>query len=836
MVWLGWFWGVAGAWAQVPEDVVFGAVEGVIAVEAEHAFDQTKGEVRSWRLVTLDQTPESSSDPDDNHARGASGEAYLEVLPDTRRTHDDPLVVGENIAHEPGTMAVLSYRVRVDEPGRYYVWARIYSTGTEDNGLHVGLNGEWPESGRRLQWTAKRTWWWDSKQRTAEVHTGVPGQIWLDIEEAGEHVVQFSMREDGTEFDKWFMTLDPDYEHPEGSTGPEVRVAAGALPEAEVLPDGAAGSGEVTISGERRVWHTTTLSLDGPFAHELGGAINPFTDYRMTARFRHASGLPVYTVPGYFAADGNAGQTGAASGTTWRAHFSPDRAGVWHYSVSLHTGPNCAVSDDGKPVAAYNGLRGSFEVAETDKGVSDFRGAGRVVYLGERYPRHLGSDAVFLKAGPDSPETLLAYEDFDGTVATIRRGPLKTYTAHVGDWREGDPVWRGDQGKGLIGALNYLASTGCNTVSFLTYNAGGDGDNVWPYVSRVRTHRFDCSKLDQWGIVFDHAQRRGIHLHFKLQETENDDLVRGVDQVSDVPRALDGGELGLERKLYLRELVARYAHLPVLTWILGEENTQTPAQLRAMGAYLDQIDAYDHPIDVHSYPHRQDEVYEPLLGDRSVLTSASLQNDWSKVHALTLKWLRASEASGKTWIVTNDEQGHATTGVPPDAGYPGFDPSMVDYTAADVRKRTLWGNLMAGGAGVEYYFGYKLPENDLVCEDWRSRDASWRWAGHALTFFRSLPVREMVSRDDLIVTTEDLGHVHCLAKPGEVYVVYMSDRQDVRLDLSDARGWLSVRWFDPREGGEQMEGTVRRVRGGSVEGIGRAPHGSDEDWACVIER
>ncbi len=28
----------------------------------------------------------------------------------------------------------------------------------------------------------------------------------------------------------------------------------------------------------------------------------------------------------------------------------------------------------------------------------------------------------------------------------------------------------------------------------------------------------------------------------------------------------------------------------------------------------------------------------------------------------------------------------------------------------DVRKLCLWGNLMAGGAGVEYYFGYKLPK------------------------------------------------------------------------------------------------------------------------------
>ena len=34
------------------------------------------------------------------------------------------------------------------------------------------------------------------------------------------------------------------------------------------------------------------------------------------------------------------------------------------------------------------------------------------------------------------------------------------------------------------GAINYLSGKGCNVFSFLPYNAGGDGDNVWPFVER----------------------------------------------------------------------------------------------------------------------------------------------------------------------------------------------------------------------------------------------------------------------------------------------------------------------------------------------------------------
>jgi len=88
-----------------------------------------------------------------------------------------------------------------------------------------------------------------------------------------------------------------------------------------------------------------------------------------------------------------------------------------------------------------------------------------------------------------------------------------------------------------------------------------DGDNVWPFAQRKDKLHYDCSKLDQWGIVFDHGTRVGLHLHFKLQENELDDNRRGHKIViGDVPESLDQGKLGIERKLYCRELIARFSH------------------------------------------------------------------------------------------------------------------------------------------------------------------------------------------------------------------------------------------------------------------------------------
>jgi hypothetical protein len=382
-----------------------------------------------------------------------------------------------------------------------------------------------------------------------------------------------------------------------------------------------------------------------------------------------------------------------------------------------------------------------------------------------------------------------------------------------------------------------------NSISFLPYNAGGDGDNIWPFVARDEKLHYDCSKLDQWGLVFDHATPLGLHLHFKLQENEMDDDRVGMQRASHaVPESLDGGRLGRERKLYCRELVARYAHALALTWNLGEENTQSPDEQRAMARYIHQVDPYDHPIVVHTFPDDQEKVYRPLLGEQSHLTGASLQNDWHRVHQRTLQWVRESSAAGKPWVVSNDEQGPASLGVPPDPGYEGHSGvASADgrsYTLDDVRKFTLWGNLMAGGAGVEYYFGYQLPQNDLGCEDWRSRERSWKYCRVALDFFRDekIPFWEMANANALVRNGDDSNGRFCLAQRGSIYLVYLPNGGSVELDLSEDSGEFSIRWLDPREGGALVEGSVATVRSGQAVLLGEPPSNPEDDWLAVVRK
>ena len=421
--------------------------------------------------------------------------------------------------------------------------------------------------------------------------------------------------------------------------------------------------------------------------------------------------------------------------------------------------------------------------------------------------------------------------------------PLHTFAPHVKDWRRGDPTWKGGKGKGLIGAVNYLASKGLNSISFLPYNAGGDGDNVWPFVSRDDKFHYDVSKLDQWQIVFDHAQQKGIYLHFKLQENEIDDNFRG-GKTAAIQESLDGGDSGPERKLYVRELVARFGYALALNWNIGEENTQSSEQQLAMAMSLRDTDPYaGHHIVIHTYPNEQEKVYPSLLGKQSPFTGASLQMMWNAVHERTWRWVLASSQAKKPWVVANDEQGPAGLGVPPDPGYSGFagkDVKGLDvgYTIHDIRRYVLWGNLMAGGAGVEYYFGYGLADNDLVAENFRSRDKSWDYGRIAIDVFRSskIPFWEMRNADELVGNEKRDNSRYCFAKANEVYLVYLPLGGVANLDLSKANGQFTVEWFDPRNGGPLKKGSVSTVKAGGSATLGMPPDNPDEDWLVIVRR
>jgi hypothetical protein len=470
------------------------------------------------------------------------------------------------------------------------------------------------------------------------------------------------------------------------------------------------------------------------------------------------------------------------------------------------------VEQGGSGAGFCDGATGAFQVEATDKTGRDFRGKGMLLYVGGHYPQFADTGEYFLKQGADAPENLFAYQDFDGDFKSdgVNDKRIKTFSAHVRDWKEGDPTWKDGQGKGLIGALNYLASEGMNAFSFLPLNINGDDKNVFPYLDYDERYRMDVSRLDQWEVVFEHADRLGMFIHFKTLETENELL-------------LDGGDLGPERKLYYRELIARFAHHLAMNWNLGEEiNNASTAQKKAWARYFHDTDPYRHLIVIHNGANHFD-----LLGPDSKITGFSLQTnkpDFTRVHGQVLTYLTKSAEAGKPWVVACDEPGDASHALRPD--------DDAGDSHEDGRKNGLWGTLTAGGWGNEWYFGYQHAHSDLTLEDFRSRDRWWDYCRYALEFFteHDLPVVDMSCSDELTPADDD----YCFCKPGQVYVVYLKNGGASTLDLSDSTGTFEVRWYDPRNGGPLQAGSLNSVRGGAVRSLGKPPTDQDKDWAILV--
>lgn len=569
------------------------------------------------------------------------------------------------------------------------------------------------------------------------------------------------------------------------------------------------------ITGEPLKWHKLTLDFEGPLTDERAMP-NPFTYYRCDVLFTHESGTPVLLVPGYYAADGAAQNSSATGGNVWRVHLCPSKTGKWKYEARFKAGNDAAISNNYVSAGYFDGKKGEFIIEANDKKLPDNRAKGRLEYVGKRYLRYAETGEYMIKAGADSPENMLHYADFDATLDGYGKlgknylQLMKTWQPHAGDYETSAAkyTWKGGKGKNILGAVNYLHKMGMNAFSFLTFSVDGDDGCVYPHLvsddstfikasresksweKAIIQDRFDVSKLAQWEQLFDYAETIGMFLHFKTFENE------GVWKMGRT-------ELSRERMLYYRELIARFGHHLALNWNLSEETNVEVDLVRKTAAYIRNLDPYKNHVVQHTFPleHKKNTAERPnyryyynnLVGFQSELTGASLQLHKEDIHTEVKYWVTESEKMGKPWVICNDEQGYATDGITVDFDHPSYQGKRKD-NADTVRNVALWGTLMAGGMGIEYYYGYQCETNDLNNEDHRSRARKYEQAKHAIQFFRQhLPFTEMSCMDELTANPDD----YVFAKKDHTYAIYIPQNQQSALSLA---GKYSIQWFNPRTG------------------------------------
>ncbi|MEM1183982.1 MAG: PA14 domain-containing protein [Planctomycetota bacterium] len=587
-----------------------------------------------------------------------------------------------------------------------------------------------------------------------------------------------------------------------------------------------------TVSGPLVQWQALSIDYAGPISGEFADP-NPFLDYRLQVEFSGPSGQS-YSVPGYFAGDG----AGGATGNIWRVKFNPDEPGQWTAAASFRGGTDVAVAaladetpdpSAGTP-SSFDGDVDVFTVAPVDSSAPGFASKGRLAFNNTHYLTFPDGTA-FLKAGADSPENWLGYVGFDNTT-DFGAGPstpsgLHEFPTHVADWNPGDPDWDSpdtadpNDGRAIIGALNYLASVGINNIYFLPMNIGGDGKDSWPYAdpgingngaAGNDNTRFDISKLEQWEIFFQHAQDKGVFLQWVMNEAETPNK-----------QELDNATLGTERRLFYREMSARFAHHNAMNWNVSEEyNLNLNLGVNTVLGFARAIkgqDPYDHPVTVHNAGNPFNPNSGPwasFIGqpdiDLTSLQRARQADGWGQVVA---DYRAASTNAGKPIPIMIDEPASPTRDVA------NFD---------DFRKRVIWDILISGGGG-EWF----INNRDQSLEDFREFDKIWRETTIARRFIEdNMPFAEMTPDRGLVTgETSTWDGAEVFKKAGEVYAIYYPVASNTgTLDLTEAPGTFRLQWFNPRTGA--FQGTPATVVGGGPVLMPPPPADTSEDWAALL--
>lgn len=303
----------------VNESLIFGSSKGTIVIEAEHFYKQTLTSKRAWHINSPEHKPVVRPDHDSASYSDAGGMAYMEALPDLFHSDEDQIISGENLGSN-GDMAVMHYKVWFAQPGRYYLWTRLRSNDQEDNTTQAGIDGKWPVTAQILQSPVeKKIWIWRSENRLSRTPWKI-GRACLDVPAKGLHDIQFCMREDGEEFDRFILTTDSLYSVSEG-IGPEITIHEGKLPKPWTRnkqltpqkqsisnPDGSFYGANVVYKDslgmiameaenfyrqtltQQRMWHLTTANLtplagpDSDPVHLEGASKNAYLELLPDAR------------------------------------------------------------------------------------------------------------------------------------------------------------------------------------------------------------------------------------------------------------------------------------------------------------------------------------------------------------------------------------------------------------------------------------------------------------------------------------------------------------------------------------------------------------------------
>jgi hypothetical protein len=297
----------------------------------------------------------------------------------------------------------------------------------------------------------------------------------------------------------------------------------------------------------------------------------------------------------------------------------------------------------------------------------------------------------------------------------------------------------------------------------------------WPAQSResydhpgIDYSRFDVSYWQKWERM--------------LQFARDHDMVISVimDISTHQAQAAAGSE---DEHRYFRYAAARLAAFSNITWDLGDDldSFRDEKWAHEMGTFLVSCDPYKHLATSHPVNREHQDRASGWFGFTSI-------QDWSRrQHELMLDERHIQARTGRIIPQTNEEYGY-------EDHYPHWAPKP-DGDSAETLRRVAWDIAMAGAygtAGESARRGVNIwPDTGGGWVNGRGDDTMIMLKGyqHIVEFFTSFEWWKTEPHDELVN-----NGCYCLAKPGELYAVYLQKEGQVTVHLEP--GSYEAQWFN----------------------------------------
>jgi hypothetical protein len=522
---------------------------------------------------------------------------------------------------------------------------------------------------------------------------------------------------------------------------------------------------------------------------------NPFTDAAIRGTFATAAGSQRWQVEGF--AD-------AEDGSVYRIRFMPPAPGDYTYSIDYRQGWSKTTSTGAFHVRDGR-RRGPVRIDPQNRWHFIWEGTGEHYFFN-------GTTAYWLLGWQDDAIVQSSIE----RLHRLKINRMRVTIAGRTMLYYGEPVMAGKKWTPLL--TPWAASSSARAAHFL----GRAGQR---YGRGVASRLFET--LANFGLAddiyhpgFDYGRFRVAYwqkFERALRFARDRDMIFSLVLDMNDSRAHPAPGSADEHR-FIRYAVARFGAFSNITWDLGDDldSYRDDRWTHATGTLIKEWDPYRHLATSHPI----DNAHQDRTSSWFDFTSFQ---EWSrKQHAFMLAQRNEQQRLGRIIPQTNEEYGY-------EDHYPLW--SEPDSESADTLRRTAWEIVMAGGyqtAGETARRGTNIwPDAGGGWMNGRGDDTMTMFQGyaHMADFFTSFDWWQTEPHDELV----NNGN-YCLAKPGEIYAVYLPRGGSVAVRLPSGR--YEGTWWDAATGEKAVLPSIEATA--PLWTSPAAP--GNNDWALLLRK